>query len=192
MKFTTIKDLFFKKNVDIEKVLVFDKICSGERNYKYFIGALYNDHKVKPLHLKLPKTSAYVNSYDGQTKWMYFSIEDNDLLEKYNIVCDKVSTDIKKELDSKPVYNKTFFKSQIKSYDNEATGFYDIEVPKVDANYTCLAVISLGSPLKKDKNYYSQVFLKECKDIEKKVIRHNNDNLSDFSYSDESDDSNKE
>ena len=30
----------------------------------------------------LPKTSAYVKSYDGQTKWMQFLIEDDDLLEK--------------------------------------------------------------------------------------------------------------
>ena len=28
----------------------------------------------------LPKTSAYVESNDGQTKWMYFLIEDDDLL----------------------------------------------------------------------------------------------------------------
>ena len=40
---------------------------------------MYNDHKVKPLHIMLPKTSAYVKSYDGQTKWMYFFIEDDDL-----------------------------------------------------------------------------------------------------------------
>ena len=25
--------------------------------------------------------SAYVNSFDGQTKWMYFLTEDNDLLK---------------------------------------------------------------------------------------------------------------
>ena len=31
----------------------------------------------------LPKTSAYVKSYDGQTKWLYFLIEDNELLEKH-------------------------------------------------------------------------------------------------------------
>ena len=31
----------------------------------------------------LPKTSA---SYDGQTKWMYFLIGDDDLLEKYNTI----------------------------------------------------------------------------------------------------------
>ena len=36
---------------------------------------MHNDHKVKPLHAMLPKTSAYVKSYDGQTKWMYFLIE---------------------------------------------------------------------------------------------------------------------
>ena len=29
-----------------------------------------------------PKKRAYVKSYHGQTKWMYFLIEDDDLLEK--------------------------------------------------------------------------------------------------------------
>ena len=38
----------------------------------------------------LPKTSAYVKSYDAQTKRMYFLIEDNELLEKYNTIWDKV------------------------------------------------------------------------------------------------------
>ena len=52
--------------------------------------------------------------------------------------------------------------------------------------HTCFAVISLNSVLKEDENYYPQVFLKECKYIEKKVIRHINDNASDFSSSDES------
>ena len=28
--------------------------------------------------MMLPKTSAYVQGYDGQTKWMYFFIEDDD------------------------------------------------------------------------------------------------------------------
>ena len=54
------------------------------------------------------------------------------------------------------------------------------------SNHTYLGVISLGSAVKKDENYYSQVFLKEWKYIEKKVIRHINDNLSGFSFSDES------
>ena len=32
----------------------------------------------------LPKTTAYVKTYCGQSKWMYFLIEDDDLLEKDN------------------------------------------------------------------------------------------------------------
>ena len=131
----------------------------------------------------LPKTSTYVQSYDGQTKWMNFLIEDDDLLEKYNTIWD-----IKKEFDSKPVYNKNYLKTKIKSHGNEVTDFYDKKIPKLDSNHTCLAVISLDSALKKNENYYLQVFLKKCKSIEKKVIRHINDNLSDFSSSsDESD-----
>ena len=31
----------------------------------------------------LSKTSAYLKSYDRQTKWMDFLIEDDELLEKY-------------------------------------------------------------------------------------------------------------
>ena len=59
----------------------------------------------------------------------------------------------------------------------------------MDCNHICLAVISLGSAFKKDENYYLQVFLKECKYIEKKIVRHINVNWSGFSSSDESDES---
>ena len=56
---------------------------------------------------------------------MYFLIEDDDLLEKYNIIWDNVSADIKKEFDSEPVYNKNYLKTKIKSHGDEVTDFYD-------------------------------------------------------------------
>ena len=89
-KFYRNKSHVLLRDVDIEKVLVSNKISLGEKNYKYFIGYLYNDNKVQPLQIMLPKTSAYVKRYDGQTKWMYFLIEDDGLLEKYNTIRDKV------------------------------------------------------------------------------------------------------
>ena len=51
---------------------------------------MYNDHKIKPLHIMLPKTNAYVKSYNGQTMFMYFLIEDDDFLKTYNTIWDKV------------------------------------------------------------------------------------------------------
>ena len=79
------------------------------------------------------------------------------------------------------------FENQNKISCDEATDFYDKETPKVDSNYNYLAVISLDSALKKDKNYYRQMFFKECKYIEKKVIKHISDNFSDFYSSDDFD-----
>ena len=80
-KFYLHKSPTFVEDVDTEKVLVSKKISSGEKNYKYFIGHLYNDYKLKTIHVILPKISAYVKSYNGRTKWMYFLIENDDLLE---------------------------------------------------------------------------------------------------------------
>ena len=98
--------------------------------------------------------SAYVKCYDGQSKWMHFLVEGYVLLEKYNVICDKVSADVKKEFDKETVYKKFFFlKTKIKSYSDEVTDFYDKEIPNVDSNLTYLAV-NLDSALNKGGNYH--------------------------------------
>ena len=65
-----------------------NKISSGKKKYKYFIGCLHDGYKIKPSHMMLPETRTYVKSYDGQTKWMYFLMEDDNLLEKYNLIAN--------------------------------------------------------------------------------------------------------
>ena len=80
------------------------------------------------LHIK----NTYVKSYDERAKCMYFLIEDDNFLEKYNTIWDKVSADIKREFGSKPAF--FFFKAQIKSYCDEVTNFYNKEIPRVVSN----------------------------------------------------------
>ena len=116
---------------------------------------------------------------------MYFLIDDDDLLEKYNTIWDKVNTDIKRECHNNPVQNKEFLKTKIKSRGDEATNFYNKKIPIVDFNHTYLAAINLDFALK-NENFYLQVFLKKCKNIEKKLIRDINEYLIDFSSSEES------
>ena len=48
--------------------------------------------------------SACRRDFDG-TKYMSFLIKDDELLEKYNEICEKVRNSIKTEFDSEPVYN---------------------------------------------------------------------------------------
>ena len=96
---------------------------------------------------------------------MCFLIEDDDLLEKYNTILDKISADFKKEFDREPVYNKKLLKIIIKFHGDKVLGK---KIPTADTNHFCLKAISLDSVIKKCDNYYLPVFLKECKYIEKK------------------------
>ena len=56
-----------------------------------------------------------VNKNDGQTRWMHFLIKDDDLLQKYNTILDKVSINMRLESDSERIYNKKFLKAEINS-----------------------------------------------------------------------------
>ena len=88
-----------------------------------------------------------------------FVNKDDDLLENITI-WDKVALMLKKN-DSEPVKNRRFLKTKINLMVTELQTFL------VDFNHTYLAVINLYSALKKDENYYLQVFLKECKHTKK-------------------------
>ena len=76
-------------------------------------------------------------------------------------------------------------KTKIKSHGKKGKDFYGKETPKLDSNHTCLARIILDSSLKKNDNHCHQMFLKECKYLEKNVIRYIRDSLSDFTSDDE-------
>ena len=121
----------------------------------------------------LPKTSAYVKSYDGQTKWIYFWLRmmtyqkniilfgiKSVLISKKNLIS---ALTLVKQVHQKSelVYNKIYLKTKVKSHGNEVVEFYDKKTPKLDSNHTYLAVISLDSSLKKNHNSYPQVFSKE-------------------------------
>ena len=100
----------------------------------------------------------------------YFFIEHDNLLEKYNTIQDKMSSEIKKKkiLIANLFTIKIFLKTKIKTYNDEARDFHDKEISQMGSNHTCLALIKIDFSLKKDENYYLQVFVKECKYIEKK------------------------
>ena len=63
------KSPIFSEDVDIDNILVSNKICY-----------LHEDSKIKLLHIMPLKTSKYVKCYNGQTKWLYFSVEDDNLI----------------------------------------------------------------------------------------------------------------
>ena len=70
------------KNIDINKIVVSNKIFFGKKGLRYFVG--YKDSKkIIPLCIFLPNMTAYRKDFD-QAKFMSFLIKDDELLEKYN------------------------------------------------------------------------------------------------------------
>ena len=59
---------------------------------------------LKKLDIFHPKMTAFRKDFD-ETKFMSLLIKDDQLLEKYNEIWEKVRDTLKREFDSIPVYN---------------------------------------------------------------------------------------
>ena len=80
----------------------------------------------------LPRTNTYVKRYD-----VYFLVEDEDLLDKYNTISDKVSSGFKKNLIANLYTIKKFLKTKIKTYGDETKDFHNKEMRKTGPNHAC-------------------------------------------------------
>ena len=80
-----------------------NKVSFGKKGIKYFID--YKDaKKIRSSCTFLPKMIVYRKDFD-ETKYMSFLIKDDELLEAYHEIWEKVKNIIKKEFDSEPLYN---------------------------------------------------------------------------------------
>ena len=91
-----------------------NKVSFGKKGIKYFIG--YKDaKKIRSSCTFLPKMIVYRKDFH-ETKYMSFLIKDDELLEAYHEIWEKVKNIIKKEFDSEPLYNEKYLRAKIKSY----------------------------------------------------------------------------
>ena len=115
-----------------------------------------------------PKMSEYRREFD-ETKFMCFFIKGDELLEKYNEIWEKLQNTLKKLIVNQYIYNEKYWKAKIKSYNGEInTNLHNIEIPKEGCQCICWRVILADSVFRTGKNYYTQVFLEECKYVVKK------------------------
>ena len=108
----------------------------------------------------------------NKTKYVSFLIKDDELLEKYNEIWEKINNSLKKEFDSELECNEKYLKAKIKSNNGKInTSFRNNKIPKEDPQYVCLSVILMDSVFRIGQNYYPQVFLEECKFVVKEKKR---------------------
>ena len=184
------KKLFSLNDIDVTKILVSKKESYNIKNSsKYFIG--YNDSDViRPLCIILSQMIGYVKHFDSN-KTMYFKVNDNKLLKKYNKIWEKISNLLNIKFDSQPVYGDgdKYIRTKIEMYgDRMNTNFQGKKVSKENVSYKCLSLIMLDSVIRANKKFYPQTLLEECKYVirKNKMEKLINTDLN-LSSSDESD-----
>ena len=82
-----------------------DKFKHGDGDFNYFIG--YREVEiVKSLCIILPQMTGYIKDFENGGKNMSFVIKDDDLLDKYNEIWDKIKNTPNIKFHSTPVYEK--------------------------------------------------------------------------------------
>ena len=100
------------KSVNADQIVVSDKFKHSDDGFKYFIG-YQEDEIVKPLCIILPQMSGYIKYFENGGKNMSFIVKDDNLLDKYNKIWDKIKNKLNIKFHSKPVYEK-IYKNQSK------------------------------------------------------------------------------
>ena len=89
---------------------------------------------------------------------------DDDVLDKYNEIWDKIKETLSIKFHSMPVYDEQYIKAKVRVFNGVIkTNFLCDEVPKENKHYTCIACITIDSVMRMEKKNYPQVYLEECK-----------------------------
>ena len=83
--------------------------------------------------------NAYRRYFDG-TKYVFFFIKDDELVDKCNEICKKVSNTTKNGFDSELLYNEKYLKTKLKFHKGKiSTNFHNGKIPDKGSQCICLS-----------------------------------------------------
>ena len=152
-------------SIDLNKIVVSNKLKINDKAYKYICGYLNND-TIQPLRVILPQTD---------------SIEKNH--EKYNEIWEVIRNLLKKDFIITSVQDDIYLITKFRIYDRiRRTVCNSILIHMGKKHYICFPIINIDSVLKINKIVYSKAYSKHFKYILNDYI--NNKIIDDDSYSD--------
>ena len=89
------KKQFNIKDIDTNTILI-SKPASYDNMRKYIIE--YSDTTISPLQLFLPKMTGYLNIFEDGNRKMSFLTDNNEFLERYTEIWEKISDLVNKNL----------------------------------------------------------------------------------------------
>ena len=91
-------------------------------------------------------------------------VKDNDALDKYNEIWDKINKRLNIKFHSTLVYNEKYIEVKVREFEGVVkTNFLGNKIPKENKHYTCIAYVTIDSVMRMETKNYLQVYLEECK-----------------------------
>ena len=155
--------------VNVNQIVVSDKFKPSDDGFKYFIG--YKEGEIVTLLcIILPQMTGYIKYFENGRKNMSFMVKNDDVLDKYNEIWNKIKERLSIKFHSTPVYDEKDIKAKVREFNGVIkTNFLGDEIPKENVHYTCIACITIDSNMRMEKKNYPPVYLEECKHKMKKT-----------------------
>ena len=112
-KFNTFKQPITLNLVDIDKIVISDKCKHNDKDFKYFIG-YKEDNIIRPSYINLPQISGHIKYFDDGGKHMSLTIEDDNVLVKYNEIWNKIKKTLNIKFHSEPTFDEKYRKTKEK------------------------------------------------------------------------------
>ena len=166
--FYSLKQAIPLDYVDLDKVVVSNKLKINETIWKYLCGYLNND-AVQPLCVILPQMSVYIRYFDNGNKNMSFVTKDEKVHNKFNEIWEVIRKLLKVKYAFDPIRDGKYKVTKLKIFDKVNKAIFNNHtsstVKKRDYNsrsetssleriplekhtYDCIAAINIDSVLK--------------------------------------------
>ena len=99
--------------VNVDQIVVSDKFKQNDDGLKYFIG-YKEDEIVKPLCIILTQMTENIKYLENGGKNMSFVIKDDDVLDKYKEIWDKIKETLSIKFHSMPVFDEKYIKAKVR------------------------------------------------------------------------------
>ena len=101
--------------VDINSIVVSNKIKNSNGTSKYFIGYMHDIDTISPLCIVLPQMSGYIKYFEHGGKNMSFKIGDESVYIKHNQIWNKIKDLLNIRFHSEPIYDDNYIKTKVKN-----------------------------------------------------------------------------
>ena len=113
--FYLLKQAIPLDSVDLDKIVVSNKLKINETTSKYLCGYLNND-VVQPLCVISPQMSGYIKYFDNGNKNMSLVTEDEKVHNKYNEIWEVIRKLLKVKYASDPIQDGKYIVTKLKIF----------------------------------------------------------------------------